>query len=197
MKEHSPSAERNKTEMQAALMAALPTTGTILEIASGSGQHAIHFAALLPKVTWQPSDQDEKALASIPAWTAEAGLKNVQAPLTIDVMSDDWGIAAADAIVNINMLHISPWDSCEALFTGAARLLSTGAPMFCYGPYIRAEHPTAPSNLEFDAWLKSRDSRWGLRQLEEVVEVAAGCGLELELVSELPNNNCGVVFRRG
>ena len=196
MKQHAPSTERNRDDILAVLRQVLPERGTILEIASGTGQHAVYFAPHFPRAVWQPSDRTPEALASIRAWAAEVGLPNLRDPLRIDVTSPEWPIEAADAIVNINMLHISPWTACQGLFAGAARTLGTGAPLFYYGAFIRADRETAPSNLEFDRSLRERDPAWGVRKLEEVVEVARQAGLHLDEVVDMPNNNFSVVFRR-
>lgn len=197
MKLHAPSAERNRDEILAVLPEVFPRSGTILEIASGSGQHAVHFAPHFPALSWQPSDRDEEALASIRAWSQEAALPNLLAPIELDVCWPNWPIAEADAMVCINMVHIAPWQATLALMSGAARTLKAGAPLFLYGPYLRADRATAPSNLDFDASLRARDPAWGVRQLEDVVAAAGEAGLQLDQVVDMPNNNCCVVLRAG
>ena len=197
MKDHAPSAERNRHEILPELTRALPTTGLILEIASGSGQHAVHFAPHFPRAQWQPSDRTDTALASIRAWAAEAACPNLLEPVELDVTWADWPVASADAIVNINMLHISPWAACEGLMAGASRTLRPGCPLFYYGAFLRRDRETAVSNLEFSRSLTDRDPAWGVRQFEDVVAVAEDHDLHLEEIVDMPNNNYSVIFRRG
>lgn len=192
----APAAARNRDPILAVLESALPPSGLVLEIASGTGEHAVHFARALPALDWQPSDPDADARASIAAWAAAEGLANLRPPLALDAASDDWPLARADAMVCINMVHISPWAATEGLMRGAGRVLSADAPLVLYGPYRRAGHPLEPSNAAFDADLKARDPRWGLRELEAVSACAAARGLALERVVEMPANNLCVVFRR-
>jgi SAM-dependent methyltransferase len=196
LRQHAPAAERNREPILAVLERVLPATGTVLEIASGTGQHAIHFAAALPQLTWQPSDPGEDARASIAAWTAHSGLANVRAPLALDVRDASWGLDAADAIVCINMIHISPWESARALIGGAERLLKAGGVLFLYGPYRRGGAHTAPSNAAFDAQLRSRDPAWGVRDMEDVVALADAAGFDLDETVEMPANNFSLVFRK-
>ena len=196
MKDHAPSAERNRHEILPALKAVLPASGLILEIASGTGQHAVHFGPHFPAAQWQPSDRTEKSLASIRAWAAEASLPNLLDPIELDVTWSEWPVKAADAIVNINMLHISPWQACDALMAGAERTLKAGAPLFYYGAFIRKDRETAPSNLEFSRSLTERNPQWGVRQLEDVIAVAESHSLALEEVLDMPNNNYSAIFRR-
>ncbi len=196
LRQHAPAAERNREPILAVLERVLPATGTVLEIASGTGQHAIHFAAALPQLTWQPSDPGEDARASIAAWTAHSGLANVRAPLALDVRDASWGLDAADAIVCINMIHISPWESARAMTGGAGRLLKAGGVLFLYGPYRRGGAHTAPSNAAFDAQLRSRDPAWGVRDMEDVVALADAAGFDLDETVEMPANNFSLVFRK-
>ncbi|MEM5340840.1 DUF938 domain-containing protein [Paraburkholderia azotifigens] len=196
LRQHAPAAERNREPILAVLERVLPATGTVLEIASGTGQHAIHFAAALPQLTWQPSDPGEDARASIAAWTAHSGLANVRAPLALDVRDASWGLDAADAIVCINMIHISPWESARALTGGAGRLLKAGGVLFLYGPYRRGGAHTAPSNAAFDAQLRSRDPAWGVRDMEDVVALADAAGFDLDETVEMPANNFSLVFQK-
>ena len=196
MKDHAASAERNRHEILPVLTRALPTTGLILEIASGSGQHAVHFAPHFPNAQWLPTDRTETALDSIRAWAAEAECPNLLDPKELDVTWSEWPVATADAMVNINMLHISPWAACEGLMAGAQRTLKTGAPLFYYGAFLRHDRATAPSNLEFSRTLTSRDPAWAVRQLEDVAAVAEHHDLPLEQVVDMPNNNYSVIFRR-
>ena len=158
----------------------------MLELASGSGQHAVHFAAALPGITWQPSDVDPEALRSIEAYRLEAALDNLRAPIELDSSQDVWPIQRADAIVSINMVHISPWESCEGLFAGAARLLPDGGPLVLYGPFRFAGRFTAPSNEAFDASLRSRDARWGVRDLGDLDALGDQVGLRRESIVEMP-----------
>ena len=194
---NAPATERNRAPIAAVLGDVLPARGTVLEVASGTGEHAVHFAATFPALLWQPSDPDDQARASIAAWRAEAGLANLAAPIRLDAAAEAWPVAAADAVLCINMVHISPWAATEGLMRGAARLLAPGAPLVLYGPYRRAGVPTAPSNEAFDRSLKGRDPAWGLRDLETVAAEAEARGLRLERVVEMPANNLTVVFRRG
>ena len=196
MRQHAPSAERNREPILAVLQRVLPATGAVLEIASGTGQHAIHFAAAMPHLVWQPSDPDEEARASIAAWTAHSGLANVRAPLALDVRNAPWGIDAADAIVCINMIHISPWESAQALIGGAGRLLGTGGVLYLYGPYRRGGAHTSESNAAFDVQLKSRNPAWGVRDMEEVVALADAAGFDADEPVAMPANNFSLVFRK-
>ncbi|MBB5446973.1 MULTISPECIES: DUF938 domain-containing protein [unclassified Paraburkholderia] len=195
-RQHSPSAERNREPILAVLREALPASGRVLEIASGTGEHAICFAGALPGLDWQPSDADEEARESIAAWTAHAGLANVRAPLALDVHQPDWGVDALDAVVCINMIHISPWSAAQALFDGAGRRLVDGGVLYLYGPYRRGGAHTAPSNEAFDQWLKSRDPEWGVRDMEAVVALGDTAGLTCERVVAMPANNFSLVFTK-
>lgn len=192
----SPSAARNRDPILAVLRRVLPTEGLVLEIAGGTGEHAVHFAAALSGVEWQPTDPDEVSRRSIAAWRAEAGLPNLREPLALDVTRADWPVERADAIVCINMLHISPWAATAGLMAGAGRLLPAGAPLLVYGPFRQAGVTIAPSNEAFDQSLKARDPAWGLRDVDEVAGEAAWQALTLEEVVDMPANNLTLVFRR-
>ncbi|MDF0489440.1 DUF938 domain-containing protein [Sphingomonas sp. H39-1-10] len=192
----SPAALRNRDPILAVLRSVLPTTGTVLEIASGSGEHIVHFARALPILTWQPSDPSEAARGSIAAWLAAEAPANVLPPLDVDASAHDWPVTAADAVLAINMVHISPWAATLGLLAGAARLLPPGGPLFLYGPYRRGGEPTAPSNIAFDADLKARDPAWGIRDLDSVAAAADTLGLSLDHVVDMPANNLSVVFTR-
>lgn len=192
---HAPATLRNRDDIVTILRDALPSSGLVLEVASGSGEHAVHFAVAFPHLDWQPTDADPAALASIAAWRAEAALPNLRAPLQLDA-SADWPIAQADAILCINMIHISSWNATVGLFTQGARLLQKGAPLILYGPYFRKDHPTVRSNLAFDESLRARNAEWGVRWLEDVTELAERQGFALEAVHEMPANNITVVYRR-
>ncbi|MGC1303527.1 MAG: DUF938 domain-containing protein, partial [Caulobacteraceae bacterium] len=175
----------------------LPRAGTVLELASGSGEHAAHNAAAFPGLQWRPSDADPQALASIAAWRGHVDLPNLLAPIRIDASApDEWPIDHADAVVCINMVHISPWEATQGLLKGAARLLPQGGGLFLYGPYLEAGVTTAPSNVEFDLSLKRRNPGWGLRQLEEVSRLAAQHGLDLAERIAMPANNLILVYRK-
>jgi hypothetical protein len=192
----APHVVRNAAPIAGVLRTVLPARGLVLEVASGTGEHALHFARAFPTLTWQPSDPDPAALGSIEAWRNGADLPNLLPPIELDARRPDWPIDAADAILCINMVHISPWAASLGLLDGAARLLGEHAPLILYGAYRRAGVPTAESNEAFDRSLRARDPEWGLRQLEDVAAEAARRGLDLERVVEMPANNLTVVFRR-
>lgn len=191
-KQVSPSAERNREPILEVLRRVLPARGLVLEIASGSGQHVVHFARALPALEWQPSDADPAMRRSVERWTRAESLANVRAPIAIDVRQP-WPIDRADAVVCINMIHISPWESTLALFAGARSL--EPSVVFLYGPYRRGGAHTAPSNAAFDADLRRRDPAWGVRDMEAVVEAAGAEGLRLDEVVPMPANNFSLVFR--
>ncbi len=195
-KRHAPATQRNREPILEVLRQVLPSTGRVLEIASGTGEHAVFFAAAFPSLEWQPTDADDDALQSIEAWRVDKAVANVRAPLRLDVTGDEWPVAQADAVVCVNMIHISPWDATRALMRGAARVLPVGGPLVLYGPYLVPGVPTAPSNLEFDASLRARNAEWGLRDLEAVTAEARSNGLERDRVVQMPSNNLTVVFRR-
>ncbi|MFC3713438.1 DUF938 domain-containing protein [Sphingoaurantiacus capsulatus] len=192
----SPSVARNREPILDVLRRVLPPRGLVLEIAAGTGEHAVHFAGALPGLDWQPTDPDAMSRRSIAAWRAEAGLPNLREPLPLDVIAADWPVGAADAVVCINMIHISPWAATEGLMAGAAARLSPGAPLFVYGPFRREGVPIAPSNEAFDASLRERNPAWGLRDLEAVQALAAGQGFDLAEVIEMPASNLSLVFCR-
>ena len=192
---HAPATERNREPIADILRTVLPERGTVLEIASGTGEHVIHFARAFPELDWQPSDPEPSAIASIRAWAETARLPNLRPPLTLDASADDWPIERADALLCINMVHISPWEATVGLMRNAAKLLPPGGPLILYGPYLQQGVETAPSNLAFDESLKQRDSRWGLRRLEDVVALAESVGLRNEAVHAMPANNLIVVLR--
>ena len=193
MKQHAPATERNREAIGDVLERVLPAAGTVLEIASGTGEHAVAFARRFPALIWQPSDVDATSLASIRAWRADIGLPNLCEPIALDVHATTWPLETADAITCINMVHISPWSASLGLFAGAARLLPSGALLYLYGPYL-IDGATAPSNLAFDRSLKSRDPRWGVRELRDLE--AAATEFRLDDVVAMPANNHSLVFRR-
>lgn len=192
----APAALRNREPIAEVLSDWLPQEGLVLEIASGTGEHAVHFAKRFPNLQWQPSDIHEDALRSISAWAEESGLPNLRAPVVLDASSATWPIAKADAIVSINMVHISPWASALGLIEGAHRLLGPGAPLILYGPWLKDGIPAAESNLAFDESLKNRDPAWGLRRVEDFAAAAAGRGLHLEETRTMPANNLMILLRR-
>ena len=194
----SPAAERNQAPILGVLSQVLPSPARVLEIASGTGQHAAHFATSQPAWQWQPTDADEAALSGIAARCAS--LPNVLPPLQLDVLASAWPAALGrfDAVYCANMLHISPWASCEALMQGASRhLVEGGGVLVVYGPFIVDGEPTAQSNLAFDASLRARDSSWGLRRLADVETEAQRAGLALQRRFDMPANNLMLVLGRG
>jgi cyclopropane fatty-acyl-phospholipid synthase-like methyltransferase len=192
----SPSAARNRDPILAVLRQHLDGAHTVLEIASGSGEHVVHFAAALPGVTFQPTDPDGPSRASVDAWVAERGLANVRPALALDVTAQPWPVAEADAVVCINMIHISPWAATLGLMRGAAQVLPPGGVLFLYGPYRRGGAHTADSNAAFDANLRGRSAAWGIRDLEAVAEAAEAEGFGAPVVVPMPANNFSVIFRR-
>ena len=195
-KRSAPAASRNRQPIADVLSEWLPERGLILEVASGTGEHVVHFAERFPALEWQPSDMHEDALNSIRAWRAEAGLANIREPLIIDVSEAGWPIEQADALLSINMVHISPWQAALGLLAGARRILAESAPLILYGPWTSGQVETAASNLAFDAQLKSVDPRWGLRSVEEFTEAAAGRGFRLADQRLMPANNMMLRFLR-
>lgn len=194
-KHHAPAAARNREPIRELLARELPPRGTVLEIASGSGEHAIHLARAFPALTWQPSDASPRALASIAAWRADAALPNLQPPIALDVTASPWPLAAADAIVCINLLHISPWEAALGLFSGAARLLSPGALLYLYGPYRFSGAFTSTSNAAFDRSLRDRDPSWGVRDVDDLVTLARRHRFTLRDAVAMPANNHSLLFR--
>jgi len=192
----APAAVRNREPIADVLQEWLPARGLVLEIASGTGEHAAFFAERFPGLEWQPSDVHPDALESVAAWREVAGLPNFRAPLLIDAASADWPIDRADAMLSINMVHISPWPSALGLLDGAARLLAPGAPLILYGPWLKDDIETAPSNLAFDADLKRRDPAWGLRRVEDFVAAAKKRGIAIEATRSMPANNLMLLLRR-
>ena len=192
----SPAADRNKDPILTVLESVLPREASVLEIASGSGQHVCFFAAALPDMRWQPTEPDAESRDAIIARIREADLANVSAPISLDVHEPRWPVATRyDAVLCINMIHISPWSATNALCVGAARHLRAGGLLVTYGPYLEDGH-AARSNLDFDASLKRRNADWGLRQLAEVTRVAAAHGLARQKIVRMPANNLTVVFAK-
>jgi hypothetical protein len=192
----APAALRNREPIADVLGEWLPPMGSVLEIASGTGEHAVYFAQRFPSIDWQPSDVHPDALASIAAWRALANLPNVREPLVLDAASTDWPISDADALLSINMVHISPWASSLGLIAGAARLLPSSGPLILYGPWLKDGISTAASNLDFDVDLKSRNADWGLRRVEDFAAAAKESGLLLQETRAMPANNLMLLLRR-
>jgi len=194
VKRHAPATERNRDVIAETLARVLPAEGLVLEVASGTGEHAVHFAKLFPALTWQPSDPDPIALASINAWRADSNVPNMRPAMLLDA-SADWPIAQADAVVCINMTHISPWAATVGLLRNVARLLPPSAVLFIYGPYNQYDFPLAESNAAFDASLRQQNAEWGLRYVEDIAEEAHKFGLRLDPVIAMPANNLSLIFR--
>lgn len=196
MKLEAPAAARNRQPIADVLASELPASGMVLEVASGTGEHVVHFAARFPALTWQPSDPDDQARASIAAWAAAEGVPNVLPPINMDAASAQWPVSRADAILCINMIHISPLASAEGLFSAAGRLLPQGAPLILYGPWLEDGVPLAPSNLAFDGWLKARDPAYGLRDTGWADDLACANGMSRARRVAMPANNIMLVYRR-
>jgi hypothetical protein len=192
----APHVARNAEPIAEVLRTILPETGLVLEVASGSGEHALHFARAFPHLLWQPTDADPVALRSVEAWRTAVGLPNLLAPVPLDAAAETWPLQEADAVLCINMVHISPWTATIGLLRGGERLLKPGAPLYLYGAYRQRGVETAPSNEAFDRSLRARNPEWGVRRLEEVVAEADRHGLALDKVVPMPANNLSVVFRR-
>ncbi len=194
---YAPAAARNRAPILEVLRPYLPERGLVLEIASGSGEHTMHFAgASGPDLIFQPSDPDPDARASIDGWAAELGLANVRPALDLDATAPEWPIDSADAVLCINMIHISPWTAIIGLMRGASKLLPPGGVLFLYGPYRRDGHHTAPSNDTFDRDLRARNRAWGVRDLEDVAALAAQYEFSELEIHEMPANNLSLVSRR-
>jgi SAM-dependent methyltransferase len=197
-RQYAPSATRNRDPIWNVLRPQLPPAGLVLEIASGSGEHAMHFARLAgPDIVFQPSDQSAEARESIDAWMAASQLTNVRPALALDAAAEVWPIARADVVMCINMIHISAWASAVGLMRGSARVLPPGGLLYLYGPFRREGRHTSPSNEAFDRdFLRARNPAWGVRDLEAVAEIAAQAGFSAPYVEEMPANNLSVLFRR-
>ena len=191
----APAVLRNREPIAEVLREWLPQHGLVLEVASGTGEHAVYFAEVFPKLEWQPSDAHRSALASIAAWRDSSGLPNIRPPLELDASASEWPVGVVDAVVNINMVHISPWEAALGLLDGAVRVLHAGAPLILYGPWLKDDVRTAPSNLAFDRELKSRDPDWGLCRVEDFAAAAQERGLTLEQTRAMPANNLMLLLR--
>ncbi|MCV0384431.1 MAG: DUF938 domain-containing protein [Erythrobacter sp.] len=196
MKRDAPATARNSAPIAAILRKELPPRGLVLEVASGTGQHAVFFARTFPHLDWQPSDLDRSALASIDAYAAEAGLDNLRPAIAFDASASRYSLAKADAVLCINMVHISPWEATVGLFGHAAAMLDPESPVILYGPYVEQEMETAPSNLAFDQSLRARNPSWGLRRAEAVDELARSNGFERTARYVMPANNVMLIYRR-
>lgn len=188
---------RNRDPILDVLRLILPPKGLVLEVASGSGEHAAYFAQNLRALDWQPSDPDQEALASATAHRAEASLPNLLPPLHLDVTAAQWPVGHADAVICCNMIHIAPWAACEGLIAGSARVLPTGGLLYLYGPYKIGGRHTAPTNQAFDERLRAQNPAWGIRDLDDVTALAARFGFALAETVSMPANNLSVIFRRG
>lgn len=193
---NAPAAARNRQPILDVLRQHLPPRGLVLEVASGTGEHVVHFAQACPALIFQPSDPDPTSRASIDAWSATLGLANVRPAVMLDVTAASWPVEAADILVCINMIHISPWAAAEGLMRGAGRLLPPGGVLYLYGPYKRGGRHTAPSNAAFDAGLRAQSLAWGVRDLEAVAALAAAQGFGAPAIVEMPANNLSLVFRK-
>ena len=196
MRRQAPAAARNREPILDILRGLLPPSGLVLEIASGTGEHAVHFAQALPALTFQPSDPDAGQRASIDDWSSTLGLSNVRPSLDLDASAGRWPIDRVDAVLCINMIHIAPWEATVGLMSGAARVLSPGGLLFLYGPYHRNGRPTAPGNEAFDRSLRQQNEAWGVRNLEDVTALAARHEFASPAIVEMPANNLSLWFRR-
>jgi hypothetical protein len=195
-RQYAPATLRNRDFILDVLREVLPMQGVILEVASGSGEHVVHFARNFPSLEFQPSDREQAALLSIDAWVKVSRTPNVGAPIVLDVSQPFWPIASANGIICINMVHISPWEATLGLIKGAAAILPRTAPLYLYGPYTRERFATTASNQAFDRSLRDRDATWGLRDLDEVAAIAQSAGFSRPAITEMPANNLSVVFHR-
>lgn len=192
----APSAGRNREPILQVLRKVLPQSGTVLEVAAGTGEHAVFFSRAFPHLDWWPTDIAPENLASIESWRTAEGGPNLQPARRLDVLSEEWPVSKADALVCINMIHIAPWECTEGLMAGAGRVLSPRGILVTYGPYRVDGAHTAPSNVEFEAWLKGKDPRFGVRDVGDVAAEAAARGLSLEQRIEMPANNFTLVFQK-
>jgi len=194
---HAPAIARNREPILAVLRQHLPARGLVLEVASGSGEHTVHFARAFPGLDFQPSDPDRQARASIDAWRDEAGLQNIRPALALDAAAETWPLSEADAVLCINMIHIAPWEAAVGLVRGAAALLRVDCMLYLYGPFRRDGAHTAPSNAAFDRSLRARDASWGVRDLEAVAALARTHGFTAPIVEAMPANNLSLIFKKG
>jgi hypothetical protein len=202
-RQYAPATQRNREAILEILLQVLPASGTILEVASGTGEHAVFFAPHLAPRQWLPSDKNPQLRASITAWAEECPADNLYPPRELDASMPVWPVekdASLDspivAIVNINMIHISPWSACLGLMAGAGRILPPGGILYLYGPYKQGGEHTAPSNASFDQSLQAQNPEWGVRNLEDVIAAANNQNLQLQATYQMPANNLSVVFKR-
>lgn len=196
-RQYAPAAARNRGPVLEVLRRCLPPAALVLEIGSGTGEHAVCFAREMPGIIWRPSDPDPAARESIAAWIVAEGLANLLAPLAIDVTASHWGAEGEGpfgALVSLNMVHIAPWEATLGLMAGAGRVVRSGGLLFMYGPFMREGRHTAPSNESFDAWLKARDPRFGVRDLGDIERAGAMHGFALREIVEMPANNLSLLF---
>jgi len=196
MKRHAPATARNRQPILDVLRSRLPPDGLVLEVASGSGEHVVHFAATLRHLVFQPSDPSAAARASIDDWADASGLANVRPAVALDAEAPTWPVERAAAVLCSNMIHIAPWSAAIGLIAGASRVLPADGLLYLYGPYRRAGRHTAPSNDAFDRDLRERNAEWGVRDLEAVTELAAAHGFEAPEIIDMPANNLSLAFRR-
>ena len=199
VKQYALATGRNREPIFQVLSEVLPQSSKVLEIASGTGEHAVYFASKLPSCHWIPSDVNPESRSSITAWKNDSAIDNLSLPLSIDVTQDNWqsGVAKEiDTIVNINMIHIAPWQACLGLMKGAGQILPSSGILYLYGPYKRDGEHTAVSNANFDRSLRERNPQWGVRDLEQVIEAAGNADLKLQQVIEMPANNLSIIFSR-
>lgn len=196
-RQYAVATERNREPILEVLKQFLPPTGTVLEIASGTGEHAVFFAPRLPALKWQPSDRNLLAISSIKSWQKYQPSANLYPPIYVDVTQENWDIQVEniEAIVSINMIHIAPWSACLGLMQGAKKLLPKGGILYLYGPFQRGGHHTAPSNEQFDQYLKMQNSEWGVRHLEDVIKVGEEQELKWLATVPMPANNLSVILQ--
>jgi hypothetical protein len=192
----APAAARNREPILQVLRDTIPQSGHVLEIASGTGEHAVWFSRALPGLTWQPTDQDQDALHSIAAWRDAAQLANLRPPLLLDATASAWPVTHADIVIAINMVHIAPWTATQGLIAGAGRVLPSGGLLFLYGPFRERGSHTTPSNEAFDAALRASNPSWGVRDLDEITTLAGRHGMDAHARIPMPSNNLSVFFRR-
>lgn len=195
-RQYAPASERNSEPILSVLQNFLPQSGLLLEIAAGSGQHAVFFAPYFPRLTWQPSEPDSDCRASITAWIDYMHTKNIKMPIDLDVTSFPWPISQADAIFSSNMIHITPWECCLGLMAGAGEILKPHGVLILYGPFLMKRKKTKKSNIQFDNSLRKRNRLWGIRDLEKVIQAGNACGLKCEDIIEMPANNLTVILRK-
>ena len=196
-RQYAPATERNREAILEVLLEVLPPTGTVLEVSSGTGEHAVFFAPRLTPRHWLPTDPNPLAIASINAWRSYTKPENLYPPIVLDACQPNWelGVEPISAIVNINMIHIAPWEACLGLMTGAGRILSPGGILYLYGPFTRGGKHTSPSNIAFDESLREQNPNWGVRDLDKVVAVAKSQQLNLVKIVAMPANNLSVIFQ--